>query len=414
MALPQQRLDHLSFKGNRKQTRYGWLRLTPAYSLQLIGELLDASAKGRSSAHVLDPFCGTGTTALVCAEKGIPCDTTDINPFLVWLARAKCYPYTRVQIVEFRASAELIAARISAAADPAWAPPLHQIEKWWDASTLAALGRAACAIQDATVDEHVRDMLKVAFCQMMIKRANVSFGHQSMSFKKPTAPANLSLLLESQDVDVQETRRVWMEAVLVLAGGAASAIRVQPTVSLTDARQLQRLKSGKYSCVVTSPPYPNRMSYIRELRPYMYWLRYLEDARTAGEMDWQAIGGTWGCATSNVGKWAPPEARPIPHDGFDGVLAAIAETSPLLSRYVHKYFYDMVEHCQNVFRVVAPGGQIHYVVGNSKFYDVMLPVEEIFKSLFTASGFVNAEVRAIRKRSSKKELFEFIVSASKP
>lgn len=25
---------------------------------------------------------------------------------------------------------------------------------------------------------------------------------------------------------------------------------------------------------------------------------------------------------------------------------------------------------------------IHYVVGNSKFYDVMLPVEEIFAALF--------------------------------
>ena len=27
------------------------------------------------------------------------------------------------------------------------------------------------------------------------------------------------------------------------------------------------------------------MSYIRELRPYMYWLGYLTDARQAGQMD---------------------------------------------------------------------------------------------------------------------------------
>ncbi|WP_322490103.1 hypothetical protein [Chloroflexus sp.] len=39
------------------------------------------------------------------------------------------------------------------------------------------------------------------------------------------------------------------------------------------------------SLVITSPPYPNRMSYIRELRPYMYWLGYLNNGRDAGELD---------------------------------------------------------------------------------------------------------------------------------
>ncbi|MBN1610357.1 MAG: DNA adenine methylase, partial [Polyangiaceae bacterium] len=82
----------LTFKGNLRTTRYGWLRLTPAYSVHLVGELLDRVPIG--SGKVLDPFCGTGTTALVCAERGIRAQTTDINPFLVWLARAKARRYT--------------------------------------------------------------------------------------------------------------------------------------------------------------------------------------------------------------------------------------------------------------------------------------------------------------------------------
>ncbi len=62
-----------TFHGNVRDTRYGWLRLTPAYSVHLVRELLDARAK--PELPVLDPFCGTGTTLLTCAELGIACTT---------------------------------------------------------------------------------------------------------------------------------------------------------------------------------------------------------------------------------------------------------------------------------------------------------------------------------------------------
>ncbi|MGA8735981.1 MAG: DNA methyltransferase, partial [Terriglobales bacterium] len=90
-ALPLSRLDHLTYRGNSKQTRYGWLRLTPAFSVHLILDLIRSLP---SDARVLDPFCGTGTTALVCAEEGIEAATTDINPFLLWLGAAKCSQYS--------------------------------------------------------------------------------------------------------------------------------------------------------------------------------------------------------------------------------------------------------------------------------------------------------------------------------
>lgn len=44
----------------------------------------------------------------------------------------------------------------------------------------------------------------------------------------------------------------------------------------------------------------------------------------------------------------------------------------------------------------------------------MLPVEFIFASLFESVGFENVTIKTIRKRTSKKELFEFVVSGEKP
>ena len=35
----------------------------------------------------------------------------------------------------------------------------------------------------------------------------------------------------------------------------------------------------------------------------MYWLKFLETGEEAGELDWKAIGGTWGSATSKLNTW---------------------------------------------------------------------------------------------------------------
>lgn len=396
------RQDHLSFRGNLAETRYGWLRLTPAYSVHLVHALLDQADPARD--RVLDPFCGTGTTALAAAERGLACDTTDINPFLLWLAAAKTRVYTADDLDAFQAGAAAVRQAMTAGGPAPWLPPLHQLEKWWAPDTQHALGRGLAAIQPAR--SPVADLLKVAFCRVVIDQANVSFGHQSMSFRK-----RADALTETGE----QVAQAWDRAVSTLARAATSPIRCSPRPIACDARALTTaLQPATYTRVITSPPYPNRMSYVRELRPYLYWLGYLSDGRAAGELDWLAIGGTWGVATSRVGKWAPEAEIPVPYPGFDEILGHIAARSPLLSRYVHKYFYDMVHHVQGLSAVMAPGGTAHYVVGNSKFYDVLLPVERIFESLFEQAGFVEVEARAIRKRSSKKELFEYVVSARRP
>ena len=407
-SLAEQRAD-LSFRGNRKQTRYGWLRLTPAYSVHLVREILDA--QGSNAAPVLDPFCGTGTTALVCAEAGVACDTTDINPFLLWLTEAKTRVYAQEQIARFEQAARdvLEAVHDERLAEHA-RPALHRIEKWWDEPTLAGLARARGAIAEceARIGAEAADLLKLAFCRALIERSNASFGHQSMSFQKrdvtgagPTPALQREALAES-----------FAQAVLSIAGGAASRIAGRACARSCDARQLSRvLPAQRYGLVITSPPYPNRMSYIRELRPYMYWLGYLSDGRAAGELDYRAIGGTWGSATSQVAKWSASETRAIPYPEFPEILARIAMHSDVLSRYVHKYFYDMAEHCLELHAVLKPGARVHYVIGNSKFYDVLLPAETILATQLTAAGFHSPQVTPLRKRSSKKELFEYLVSA---
>jgi hypothetical protein len=143
----------------------------------------------------------------------------------------------------------------------------------------------------------------------------------------------------------------------------------------------------------------------------MYWLGYLEEARDAGELDWKAIGGTWGAATSRVAAWT--SSGKVPLTGLDELVTKIAARSDVLSRYVLKYFFDMWSHVRSISRVMARGGRVHYIVGNSKFFDVVVPAERLFAEMFEISGFQDATVRELRKRTSKRELYEYLVSATK-
>ena len=409
------RRDHLTFRGNLSLGRHGWLRLTPAYSLQLVRQLLKESGPDEL---VLEPFSGTGTTALACASLGIPCHAVDINPFLVWLGNLKMTTFDDHTGRAVASAAARIADKILVPETDIWQPDLHAIEKWWDAPTLQTLAALYDAIRHppGKRSEHVTDLLRVAFCRVMIQTANVSFGHQSMSFKKNDEDTNNGLVRES----ACECAHRIADAFVASAKEVAESLAVDPPkaearVFLGDSRDLPSvLRKREYTTVITSPPYPNRMSYIRELRPYMYWLGYLSDGREAGELDWKAIGGTWGCATSLLNTWTPNGREAIPFPHFDRIVREIGKCHALLGRYVHKYFEDIKGHVLGLRQVLAPGARCHYIVGNSKFYDTMLPVEGIYAALFEDAGFVNVTIETIRKRTSKKELFEFIVHAHAP
>ena len=94
----QQRSDY-TFKYNQKLGRHGWLRLTPAYSVKLVKEIIENVPKG---SFILDPFSGTATSGLVAAEHGLSAHCLDINPFLIWFGNAKCWNYSKTELEKLK------------------------------------------------------------------------------------------------------------------------------------------------------------------------------------------------------------------------------------------------------------------------------------------------------------------------
>jgi hypothetical protein len=388
----RQRADY-THKFNIKTGRHGWLRLTPAYSVKVVEEIVERYGPALS---ILDPFCGTGTTALSAVNQGHDIATTDINPFLIWFAGAKTAHYSAAVIAQADKAGKValdLARREAVQPEPE--PPIHKIERWWTERARRFLCHLKAAIRETAGQAGpVADLLHVAFCRTLISLSAAAFNHQSMSFKE-----------------------AFLDDLAFVLGGAKQNPPGNASVILGDARDLSACLDARFDVVVTSPPYANRMSYIRELRPYMYWLGYLLNGRDAAELDWLAIGGTWGVATSRLAEWSPSGARWLPDD-LPPVLAGIASgdnaNGVLLSNYVAKYCEDMSAHFDGLRRVLTPGARVHYIVGNSTFYGVLVSTEQIYAAMFREYGFKDVEVLPIRKRNSKKELIEFDVSATWP
>ena len=401
----------LTFKHNADLGRHGWLRLTPAYSVKLVEDIFELE---QPQLAVFDPFSGTGTTPLAAANRGFRALATDINPFLVWLAAAKIARYSKRQLQATHAATRRTLERL---ADPGLAPstppPLYNLERWWSGPRLGFLCKLKAAIQRSTRHRSAaRDLLTIAFCRTMMGLSNAAFNHQSMSFRPAGAgPSELGGGPASDGWQGLFAREIQT----VLATASLSP-RQPGEVIRDDARTLRRIARGSFDLLVTSPPYPNRMSYVRELRPYMYWTGYLVTAREAGELDWEAIGGTWGVATSRLADWCPVERVPLPPELVRAVARierSGAANATLLSAYVAKYFHDMWQHLAAVADRIQSRGRVHYIVGNSTFYGVLVPTERIFAQMLATLGFRDVQVHALRKRNSKQELFEFSVRATK-
>jgi hypothetical protein len=400
---------HLTYRGNLDVGRHGWLRLTPAYSVRLVRQQV---ADLPPSAVVTDPFSGTGTTALAAAEHGCRGRGIDVNPFLIWLGRAKTAHYPADLVVQARADAAAVMKLAGdRAGDPGlWQPPLHRIERWWDPGALEALKSIRSAIDDQVRDDRSKDLLLVGFCRTLIAVSNAAFDHQSMSFKAADRAHRSGLRHRVEPV----LTRYAAETETVIAG-AETALPGRAYIEVGDSRTMDAEPAGT-DLLFTSPPYVNRMSYIRELRPYMYWLRFLDDAAGAAQLDWEAIGGTWGTATSRLLTWRP--SGPLPIDvSLRRVTGAIerdgGKSGPVLAHYVHKYFEDMWSHVRAAHGSVRSGGRATYIIGNSTFYGHVVPAQDWLAILLRQAGFASVSVRSIRKRSSKKALYEYDVTANR-
>lgn len=395
-----------TFKYNAKKGRHGWLRLTPAYSIALVKEILqqnDFFSSQAPSRNILDPFCGTATTGLVAAEMGLNCTLYDINPFLVWFCRIKSKNFNSNALDKIAETVQSDLTSLKLEKDNYWIPPMKNINRWWSNETLNALSTLRNYIithWGVPNDADDYNLLWIAFAKLCIEISAADFNHISVSFKEETSKQKWT-----------ETKKTFVSILFAMLESAKIKFKGNITILEGDSRLLKY--DGKYDTVITSPPYPNRISYIRELRPYMYWLNFLQSGEEAGELDWKAIGGTWGSATSRLNDWTQTNKH-LPKqliNACEKIQNCDEKNSETMAKYVLKFFDDMYQHLSNLRKHLLPKASINYILGNSSFYGHFVETDIIIKEMLQNLGFEHIESKILRKRNSKANLYEYLISA---
>ncbi|MBI1336199.1 MAG: hypothetical protein GC164_04465 [Phycisphaera sp.] len=288
----------------------------------------------------------------------------------------------------------------------AFVPPIHKPERWWSPMNLAQL---VCIrrLMFETKDEgeHI-DLLKMGILGILIPVSNAKHNHVSLTYSKyPLPPVDVVGVLADKLGEM-------VEDINAVSSLPCSEVKVHAGNSKEAAAILSH--GPKVSAVITSPPYPNRFSYARETRPHLFFFNMIESAEAVGQLETDALGGTWGKATSVLMEGVEPAnavIRRLLKPYIDG--AHREGNGNLMTAYVVKYFNDLFAHAEQIGIVCRTRAKLAYVIGNSKFFGNPLPSDEILGAIFSHFGFKLDGIHKMRRRVSKSGLYEAVVMMSR-
>ncbi|WP_204104702.1 MULTISPECIES: DNA methyltransferase [Spirulina sp. CCY15215] len=403
-------IGNITFTGGQQESIHRWYRLTPSFSPSLVRHFIQYFNIDTTSL-ILDPFSGRGTTAIECQKHHIPCIGFEINPLLqrvgeyslTWMQSdiSLFSDYLKIlkdKIQEFRdRSLEEILKYFSTNL-----PNIHNVFRWWKPEVLKDL-IVAKQLSQLPEFKNIQTYLWLAINSASLDCANIHRNHPTITFddnhdRKIDVYKYLHLRISEIETDLQSLSSSHLNA------NNLNKIELQDSC-LSISKQNQYYQ--KITHLITSPPYPNRYSYVHQTRPQLHFMEVIKERQEATEIDLKTIGGTWGRATSNLNKHLI-----IPNRDILEILdyfPTLRERSLLMCNYATKYFLDLNEHIKHLKEIVSPQFYGAYVVGNSRLSGVEIFTETILARLFEYHGFKVKKIIVFRKRGGRKRLYETAV-----
>ena len=329
-----------------------WFKFKEAFSPKFVADTI--SAAPYEVTHCLDPFAGSGTTALTCSFLGIASTSIEVNPFLADVVTAKVNPITANALYE--AYAALVTNPVILEEDRVPPPEMP--------ATLREPGRGGRHVFAADVFDTTRmlarraralstpasRLLLVLLGSVLVDNSNVVVNGKGRRYRSGWEGRRMSArnLLADLDRAVSEAAA----DLICFARRPQAAHRVVRG----DARTASA-DAGRADLSLFSPPYPNSFDYTDVYNLELWMLGYLDGADANGVLRRSTLRShvqiqrpgrssarrspllaeTVGRLTKVVGDlWNPriPDMVDAYFEDLDGVLAGVAAALPSDKRAV--------------------------------------------------------------------------------
>ena len=376
------------FANNRQRPIHRWYPFVEGYSADLVEWGL--AVTGRDKPRILDPFGGSGTTALTAAEQGLDSWFCEVNPYLAWLADVKVNQTCHVTATE--QLAPLVELLSLCEGDRLPRAPKQ------DAPLLATEGKRAYFPEDVAqqvvatlewLDSHsdgaVREIGRAAIVvslvpsSCMIRRTDLRRRIASDPPPKPFTQA-LAATLRMVIEDLRPDRSQWQATATQLA---------------EDVRSLAVPGDLKFDLVITSPPYLNGTNYCRNTKLELLALRLIADEAGLSKYRTDSI-------TAGINNVSKRRATPDSIDEVEVVADQLDELAydVRIPALVRGYFSDMRRALKVLRDAAADDATLLLDIGDSRFAGVHVPTHELLVTVGEQVGWHHIETIPVRERRS--------------
>jgi hypothetical protein len=373
-----------------------WFHFKEAFSPKFVADTLGALPYKVD--RCLDPFGGSGTTAVTCRMLGISSTVIEVNPFLADLIEAKLTP---VRAASFCAAYESLLSNMEI--QPGDSLPIKGMPptiaepgvkgRFVFAEDVYATIRAIVRASAALPPEEGR-LLRVLLGAVLVPNSNVTINGKGRRYRRGWEARRRSAadLIASLDnaVDLAASD-------LTLYSGLR---RGRHIVKRGDARgTLARVE--KADVAIFSPPYPNSFDYTDVYNLELWMLGYLRSGPDNRTLRHQTL-------RSHVQlKWRHTEriaVSKVLEATLDALRRARSDLwNPHIPEMIGFYFDDLTMIFAQLRRILAPGRHAVVAIGDSQYGGIHVDVASILVECVRPLNFRLAECGAIRSMRNSSQ-----------
>lgn len=398
----------MQFNKNKSISIHQWYPFVEGYSKEFIESILDEI--DYIPENVLEPFSGSGTTALELQFKNINCTSFEVSPFMHLLSSVKLYNNYNVTEVELA----LNNVKISLQNSPL---NIRDIEKIPFGKTVVKTDRLTkWNFNDTSLDgildikyaisrlksESTKDLFKIVLASILLEVSNVFRNGKCLAYKKDwITKVNFSrndvheiFLSKIQHVILKDLKKLSEISVTALVNNCER-------LHFGDVRSgIQNVPDNSIDLIITSPPYLNSRDYTDI---YMLELKVLDLITNYDELS--ALRKNTLRSHVQV-KYSTLEEVEVPT--LKAYIKKVVNTdlelwNNDLLNMIKGYFLDM-EHLFIEFkRVMQPNKHIYFNVANSAYFNEEIKVDEIICEIALTKGFELVEIRKARNLKSSSQ-----------